>query len=124
MKKLRFVLASALVLTAPAAAQEPEKIDLRVLVTGIPGSVRLAEFETFLSEHFKKVGTTSYSDFEPQQARGYDVLIIDAEVRPKPGRIGLPRAPRLTAQFDRASVLVAGAGARLQRTLENKIDWL
>ena len=99
------------------------KSDLRILVTGIVGSERLDGYAEFLRREFKTVGTTSYSKFRPEQAVDFDVVIFDCEYRPTPGRIGLPPSPKLPKDYDRASVFVSGAGSRIGRALETKIDW-
>ena len=105
------------------AATSRDKIDLRVLVTGIEGSKRLAEFREFLSAEFRVVGTTSYSGFRAEDAEGYDVVVFDAEGRPMAGLRELPKSPSLPKDFKRASVLVGWAGAILARPLGLKTDW-
>ena len=122
---LHRTLLGLLVLATPTLAQSVTrpKIDLRVLVTGVPGSERLKDFHKFLREEFRVVGTTSYSDFREQDARDYDVVVFDAEITPTPGRIGLPKRPDLPRDFARASVLVAGGGAILARLLGLKTNW-
>tara|TARA_R110002096_G_scaffold60508_13_gene150867 strand:- start:159 stop:548 length:390 start_codon:yes stop_codon:yes gene_type:complete len=120
-----FILAQSLFgQQAANATTDSARIDLAVLVTGIPDSDRLADFERFLGQHFTKVGTASYSKFRAEQADGYDVVLFDCEVRPQPGRIGLRPAPELSPDFARASVMISGAGALLAgRKFESKIDW-
>tara|TARA_R110002072_G_scaffold25443_6_gene85216 strand:+ start:176686 stop:177075 length:390 start_codon:yes stop_codon:yes gene_type:complete len=120
-----FILAQSLFgQQAANATTDSARIDLAVLVTGIPDSDRLADFERFLGQHFTKVGTASYSKFRAEQADGYDVVLFDCEVRPQPGRIGLRPAPELSPDFARASVMISGAGALLaERKFESKIDW-
>ena len=105
------------------AADGQGKIDLRVLVTGVPQSARLEDFRKFLSARFRVVETTSYSAFVPKQADEFDVVVFDAEIKPQPGRIGLPKPPTLPEDFARASVLVSGGGAILARPLGLKTDW-
>jgi hypothetical protein len=129
-----WILFSALLLAwfaDMAAAVEPQapsqadgRIKLRVLYAGVPGDSRTTDFVTFLEQHFTKVGQAPYSEFKPSMADGYDVVIFDAEPKPKPGHIGLPRPPRLPPDYDRASVLVSGAGVLAVEALQTKIDWL
>lgn len=117
-------LSTALTAQAPAAASAHQKLDLRVLVTGRDDGDRRTDFATFLREHFTTVGTASYSDFTAADAEGWDVVVLDAEVRPKPGRIGLPKGPKLAEDYARATVLVQGAGAIVADRRNQKIDWL
>jgi hypothetical protein len=108
----------------PAISQGDAKIKLRVLYAGVPGDARTVEFVAFLEKHFTKVGQASYSQFQPKMADGYDVVLFDAEPKPTPGHIGLPSSPNLPEDYDRASVLIAGAGVLAVRQLQTKIDWL
>lgn len=108
----------------PAGEPAPDaRIDLRVLVTGVPGSERLDHFRAFLEEEFVGVGTANYSEFTAADAEGYDVVVIDAEITPTPNAIGLPPRPSLSRDYDRATVLVSGPGAILARPLGLKTDW-
>ena len=108
---------------APLPAQATDKIDVAVLVTGRDDGARRDDFAAFLRLHFARVGTASYSDFTATDAEGYDVVVLDAEVRPQPGRIGLPPMPQLGDDYARATVLVQGAGAIVGDRAERKIDW-
>jgi hypothetical protein len=117
--------ALAAVWCAGAAVADPDgKINLRVLYAGRPGDARTAEFVAFLGQHFTKVGEASYSDFEPKMADGYDVVLFDAAREPVPNRIGLPPKPKLPPDYDRASVLIGGAGVMAVEPFKPKLDWL
>jgi hypothetical protein len=111
--------------TAALNESEPtEKTKIRVLYAGVPEDPRTAEFVAFLEKHFVLVGTTSYSAFTPKDADGYDVVVFDAEPKPSTNAIGLPPSPHLPLDFDRASVLVGGAGVLATMPLKLKLDWL
>jgi hypothetical protein len=115
--------ALAAVWCAGATAADPTgKINLRVLYAGRPGDARTVEFVAFLGQHFAKVGEASYSDFTPPMANGYDVVVFDAARTQN--SIGLPPGPKLPPDYDRASVLVGGAGVRAVESLKPKLDWL
>ena len=125
------ILLAALLATAfgsRAVAVEPvdtaDKIKLRVLYAGVPGEVRTADFVAFLEKHFTKVGQAGYSQFQPKMADEYDVVIFDAEPKPTPGHIGLPKRPSLPQDYNRASMLMSGAGVLAVRSMQPKIDWL
>jgi hypothetical protein len=117
--RLRFLLTLLGVLwCAFAAADDPVgKINLRVLFAGKPGDARSKAFVGFLEEHFTKVGQASYSDFQPAMADQYDVVVFDS-----PASQGA--APKLPANFNRASVLISGAGVRAIEPVKAKLDWL
>jgi len=125
--RIRFLLVAlgAVWCAGVQAADPPAKINLRVLYAGRPGDARTAEFVAFLGQHFTKVGEVSYSDFEPKTADGYDVVIFDAaSKRTTPNSLGLPKRPKLPPDYDRASVLIGGAGVMAVMPLQPKLDWL
>ena len=125
---MRKTLALGLTLTATWAVATPatsqEKIALDVLYAGTPDSAWTADFVGFLREHFSTVGTTSYTNFQAEEANPYDVVIFDCEIRPQPGRIGLEPRPKLPEDFNRASVMIGGPGTLLAESFKSKIDWL
>ena len=125
--RIRILLAAVgAVWCAGAAAADPAgKINLRVLYAGRPGDARTAEFVAFLGQHFTKVGEASYSDFEPAMANDYDVVLFDAaSKRTTPNSLGLPKRPKLPPDYNRASVLIGGAGVMAVMPLAPKLDWL
>lgn len=125
MKRFAILGVAAVATCGFLDAQKPaDKIGLSVLVTGRDDGDRRGDFVAFLQEHFAQVGTASYSEFTAADAVGWDVVVLDAEVRPEPGRIGLPKQPKLEADYDRATVLVQGAGAIVGDRASLKIDWL
>jgi hypothetical protein len=109
---------------AAAAADPAGKINLRVLYAGRPGDARTTEFVAFLGQHFVKVGEASYSAFEPTMADGYDVVLFDAARERKANSLGLPPKPKLPPDYNRASVLIGGAGVMAVMPLQSKLDWL
>jgi len=124
--RIRMLLAAlAAVWCAGTAAADPTgKINLRVLYAGRPGDVRTTEFVAFLGQHFAKVGEASYSDFEPKMADGYDVVLFGAAREPKANSLGLPPRPKLPPDYNRASVLIGGAGVMAVEPFKPKLDWL
>jgi hypothetical protein len=135
---MRFVsLAAALAAFAVFGqpAWSAEKVNLKVLYAGNPGTSRTKDFVSFLNRHFAKVGETNYEQFKSEEADGYDVVIFDwtsIYPRDKDGKIdkdlssGLhsPKVPKLSADFDRPAVLIGAAGGSLSMGLALKIDWL
>lgn len=114
--------------TAPqgssAGAVHP-RFPIAVLYAGRPDDpTHTADWTAFLTEWFVRVGTADYSKFTPKDADDYDVVIFDARTRPTPGHIGLPKAAKLPADFNRASLCVSGAGTMVVEGLKLKLDWL
>ena len=84
------------------------KINLRILCTTSVKPGRTDDFVAFLNEHFVKVGTTDYKSFQEEDARGYDVVIIDyGTTRP-----GSAFPERLRRGYARATVTMGKEPAR------------
>lgn len=125
--KTWLAIAAAVVPFVPEAlfaAGPVAKLPQRVLYAGKADDARTREFVAFLESHFAEVGQVDYSAFKPSDADRYDVIVFDAPTKPRPGAIGLPTPPVLPSGFNRASVLIAGAGVNLGRELKLKLDWL
>jgi hypothetical protein len=109
-------------------ASAAEKIDLKVLYAGNPGSPRAKDFVSFLGRHFARVAETNYEKFKPQAARGFDVVIFDwtsIGARDKDGiSLPSPMSPKLSRDFDRPAVLIGAAGGSVAEQLRLKINWL
>jgi hypothetical protein len=118
-------LALALGYASSADAQAAKKIDLKVLYAGEEEKhPRTQDYMNFLKQHFTTVGYAPYTEFKPEMADAYQVVVFDAFADQTRGGIGLPRAPELPQDFNRASVLVAGAGVNVARKMNLKFDWL
>ena len=129
---LAAALAALTVSGQPAAAAE--KVHLKVLYAGNPGSPRAKDFVAFLGQHFARVGETNYEKFKADEARGFDVVIFDwtsiyprdkdGKILPKMTTLNSPKSPRLPPDFDRPAVLIGAAGGSVAGQLRLKIDWL
>lgn len=76
--------------TGPKEVLEPvEKVDLKILYAGHPGSEREKEFVDFLSKHFREVATGDLTAFDGSQAAGADVTILDYDER-----VEVPQIPQ------------------------------
>lgn len=103
----------------------PEKFPLRILYAGRSDDPEhTSAWVDFLSQWFEKVGTATYSDFQPKDADPYDVVVFDTRPRPTATSIGVPKRPVLPPDFNRASLLVGGAGALIGEVVNSKFDWL
>jgi hypothetical protein len=76
--KMRAMAGGLLVLGAVLAAggAGPEG-PRRVLYVGNAGTDRAREYEAFLKEHFARVGVADRGRFDPAQAEGFDVVLLD-----------------------------------------------
>ena len=112
-----------------------EKIDLKVLYAGNPGSPRAKDFVEFLEQHFTQVTEADFGKFRENDAKAHDVVLFDwTSIYPrddqgnidqkKPGGISMPPAPRLSSDFDRPAVLIGAAGGQVAGPLQIKINWL
>jgi hypothetical protein len=127
-------LALAAVLAFASIARADEPFPLKVLYAGNPGSDREKDFKTFLEKHFAKAGTTDYRQFKENDAKGYDVVILDwtsIYPRDKDGKIGKmlnglnsPKPPKLTESYHRPTILIGAAGGFAAQPLQLKINWL
>ena len=72
----------ALLVVPCAAGQEApaeDKISLRVLYAGMPGTARQKDFVSFLSNHFTEVKSVDVMSFKEEQANKSDVVILDKD---------------------------------------------
>jgi hypothetical protein len=123
-----------LVLLATTAGFGHDKQPLRVLYAGNPGSERMTDFQSFLTDHFDEVGTISYQAITADDARTFDVVIFDwtsvlprdekGSTRPDIPSFEMPQTPKLPDDWDRPSILIGAAGERVAELFQSKIDWL
>jgi hypothetical protein len=102
------LLAPVLCLMGAVQAQNTpsEKINLKLLYAGQPGSEREKEFVAFLSERFAQVKTADLARFTPNDANGSDVVLFDYAG----DGFKAPR-PRLPQDYARATVAMGVIGA-------------
>jgi hypothetical protein len=113
---------------APVLADD--RIALRVLYCGDPGSAREADFRTFLKQHFTQVTLHNLLTFKERDAKGHDVVIIDwTNVYDGNGAMDAEKSHRLrrlklSNSFARPAILIGRAGGLVARSLKLKVDWL
>lgn len=102
-------------------ALEPpsEKIPLRVLYAGHPGSPRETEFLTFLKQYFRQVTTADLAQFAPKDAAESDVVLLDYDG----DGFKAPR-PALPNDYARPTVHLGVAGGLLASQLGLKTGYL
>jgi hypothetical protein len=114
------VIAALLVLPLDVSAQTKpaDKIDLKVLYAGQPGSAREKDFVDFLGRHFREVKTSDLAQFHPGAASGFDVILMDYDGDP----FKAP-CPNLLGDYTRPTVTVAVPGAMICRQLGLKTGY-
>lgn len=130
MKQIHAFLALAVVLAIGLRAEAEDRIPIKVLYAGHPGSDREKDFVGLLESHFTQVETTDYRAFREEQAEGHDVVIFDWSrfcIRDKNGEVvreDRPPIPPISQEYDRPTILIGGNGVRVIRPLHLKIDWM
>lgn len=104
-------------------AKPPEspagRIALKVFYAGMPDTERAKDFTGFLTSHFVEVGQGDYAGFRPEQAAGYNVVILDYD------GVGLSSPmPELPRDYARATVTVGAPGADMGGRLGLKTGYL
>jgi hypothetical protein len=108
-KTLMAVLCVLAILVGPRLAQAGEKIDLKILYAGKPGSGRERDFVEFLKEHFTAVTNTDMSKFTVAQAAGVDVVLLDWDGTSE--EVFKAPRPKLGEGYSRATVTIGVPGA-------------
>ena len=107
------------------------KVDSTILNASV--KQRMASFEKFLKQYFKKVTVIHAEDYTPELSDGYDVTVMDGKPRilqpeiRETDAIGkvikYARAGYLPQDFDRPMVLIAELGSVLGERIGLKLDW-
>ncbi len=121
-KLIRFcaVVVLALVPVACLGQAAPnQKLPLRVLYAGKPGSAREADFTRFLQQYFREVTTGDLAAFKPGDAHNSDVVVLDYDG----DGFKAPR-PQLPDSYARPTVTVGVAGGLLCSSLRLKTGYL
>lgn len=101
------------------AAAAPDRIALRVFYGGHPGTSRESDFIAFLEKYFAKVGKGDLAEFKEEQAKDFDVVIMDYD-----GWGSKAPRPKLSTEYTRATVTVANVGGRINSSLRLKTGYL
>ncbi|MCY2952961.1 MAG: hypothetical protein NTU53_13445 [Planctomycetota bacterium] len=103
--------------SAPAQTRPADRIELKILYAGKPGSDREKDFVDFLARHFKVVKTAKAAGFADVQAEQFDVVILDNDSDKNP-------EPALTASYSRATITLGVAGAHICSERDLKTGYL
>ena len=98
---------------------DEDKINLRILYAGHPGSKREKEFIQFLTSHFSKVATGDLATFQESQAENFDVIILDYDG----DGFNAPR-PQLSSEYAKPTMTVGVAGAFICSKMSLKTGYL
>ncbi len=118
MKHLLTVSFILALLVVPCAggqeAPAENKISLRILYAGMPGTARQKDFVSFLGKHFVGVKSVDFSSFTEEQANESDVVILDKDGIQWAGRGGNPLWDvKLSKSYSRATLALGIPGAFL-----------
>ena len=107
----------ALLVVPCAGGQEApaeNKISLRILYAGMPGTARQKDFVSFLSRHFVEVKSVDVGSFAGEQANDSNVVILDKDGIQWGSRGDKPlRDIRLPKSYSRATLALGIPGAFL-----------
>jgi hypothetical protein len=108
-----------------------DRISLRVLYCGDPGSEREADFKAFLEKYFTSVTVAEKPEFKEEQAKDSDVVIFDWTNVYKNGRMDDEKMSRLykaipilSKDYARPTILIGQRGGLIANPLQLKINWL
>ncbi len=96
-----------------------EKLDLRILYVGLPGTERQKDFVEFLSQHFRQVDTADYNTFKEEQTKDCDVAIFD-----KDGLEWKSLDIEVSGQYSRATISIGVPGAFWCRRVSSKMGYM
>ena len=113
-------LTAAMALGAEDATTTDERIDLKLIYFGHPGSERERDFVSFLDQHFKAVTTGDLAQFQAARAQAADVVILDYDG--DGFKAPRPRIPR--GALTRPTVTVGVAGALICGAMGLKTGYL
>jgi len=113
-------LTAATTVGAADAATTNDRIDLKLLYVGHPGSAREKDFVTFLEQHFKAVTTGDLAQFQVPQAQAADVVIFDYDG----DGFKAPRPRIRKGALTRPTVTLGVVGAEICSTMGLKTGYL
>jgi len=100
------------------AAYDPDKIALKILYVGVPGSEREKDFLSFLKAHFQEAASADIGKFSEDQANNFDVILFDYE-----GEAFKAKRLRLSQTYKRATVTIGVYGALMGGDLRLKTGY-
>jgi hypothetical protein len=100
-----------------SGAEKPAKIDLKILYAGNPASPRTDDFVKFLQTHFAVVEVGDLAGLKEEQARRFDVVVLDYDTQEPP-------RPKFTDGYSVPTVTVGAAGALIGNTNGLKTGYL
>jgi hypothetical protein len=125
---MQLFLAPVLLTVLAPQSRPAERLPLRLLYTGTPGSAYTADWEKFLLEHAASVRVVPASALRVKDLTDADVLVIDGEVesRGKDGepKLAIQRIPLTLEDLQgKPVVLMGGQGGAFADDLHLKLSW-
>jgi hypothetical protein len=125
-----FILTVLVLFTPACKKQEPpveeqqeavteEKIQLKILYAGHPGSEREKDFIAFLRGKFAEVGTGDMARFDGSQSKDFDITILDYDGE----GFNAPR-PNISHDYSAPTMTMGVPGAFICGTRAFKMDYL
>ncbi|NQV32518.1 MAG: hypothetical protein HQ515_07480 [Phycisphaeraceae bacterium] len=111
-------LALLVVLTGPWVCAQ-DKIDMKLLYAGHPGSDREKDFVGFLEKHFVHVETCDLKGFKQSQSKGFAVTLMDYDG----DGFKAPR-PSVRREYEGSLMTVGVIGAFICGNLQLKTGYL
>jgi len=100
------------------AAYDRDKIALKILYVGIPGSERERDFLSFLKKHFQEAASADIGKFSEDQANNFDVILFDYE-----GDAFKAKRLHLSQEYKRATVTIGVYGSLMCGDLRLKTGY-
>jgi hypothetical protein len=118
MKRVLMISCILAFLVLPCGGQQApstdDKISLRILYAGMPGTAREKDFVSFLRKHFVAVKAVDFSSFTEAQTKESDVVILDKDGIQWASRGGNPLSKiKLPQTYSRATLSLGIPGAFL-----------
>ncbi len=111
MRQAVVCLAMFLGLAGAGEAGAPQKINLAVLYVGTPSTPRAQAYLHFLTQHFRQAAVAQRMGFRAEQARPYDVVLLDWSQDERPTKPTSPLGSR--ESWGKPTVLLGSAGLLL-----------
>jgi hypothetical protein len=94
-----------------SATNASEKLSLRILYAGNPGTARCKHFLKFLGEHFREVQRADIAGFNPAHS-DFDVVILDYRGASVAANV---KESQLTVGYSRPTVIIGNIPSRISK---------
>lgn len=116
MRHVGLTVVTLLGLAITSAAEQPQKVNLRVLYLGAPATPRGKAYTQLLNQRFRQAEATERKGFDPRQAEAFDVVLLDWSQNDRPDKPMSPLGP--LQAWTKPTVLLGSAGLLLAEAWE------